>query len=171
MACSFWVGISQELAQIGLLPVPVLCHPTDCLSCDRPVKKRNTHMSLYEFRKINVPDLKGDGECEQLDSSLIDLDSKIRNCSVISDLTNFKALFKVLIALKKRGIVDDYLCVCDAKLEDLVIYCLSRLDGADRFFKVHIERPEFQRFEESRLRGEGLYSVLLSTNMRLRKAQ
>lgn len=43
-------------------------------------------------------------------------------------LTYLEAIFKVLILLQERSVVDDNLCVSNPQLKDLVINCLCRLD-------------------------------------------
>jgi hypothetical protein len=56
----------------------------------------------------------------------------------------FEALLVVLVLFQEYGIIDDDLCVCDAKLEDLVIHRFCGLDGPYRLFEVDIKGPQLE---------------------------
>lgn len=67
-----------------------------------------------------------------------------------------EALLEILVLLQESRVVDDDLCIRYPKFQDLVIYRFSCLYSADGLFKIHIERPQLQRLEESCLCREGL---------------
>jgi hypothetical protein len=72
---------------------------------------------------------------------------------------NFSCLetvLKIIVFLQKGGVIDDDLCVCDPQFQNFIVYNFRSLDRSYGLFKVDIERPEFERFEQASLRGERL---------------
>ena len=79
-------------------------------------------ISFDEFGEVDVPDFKGDGEVEQLNTPFV----------------NLEGFFEVLVLLEETCKIDDGLGVCDFELHDLVIDCLGRLNRADRFLEIGV---------------------------------
>lgn len=118
-------------------------------------KEKMTNIALNEFGEVDVPDLESDGEGEELDASLVDLEG----------------LLEILVLLQEGRVVDDDLrsshasarrrdatgegttdlSIGDAELEDAVVDVLGRLHRADRLLEIDVEGPELDRLEQSLL--------------------
>lgn len=76
------------------------------------LEARDTYITLYKLRQVNIPDLERNGISEQFDATLV----------------NFEAFLKILVFLEESSIVNDDLSIRDSQLENLVVNCLRRLN-------------------------------------------
>ena len=84
---------------------------------------RRTYISLHKFGEVNVPNLKGNGESEELHASLVHLE----------------AVLEIFVLFEEGGIVDNDLGVGNTEFQDLVVDSLCRLDSANRLFQVNVK--------------------------------
>lgn len=105
-------------------------------------REGRTYVSLDELGEVAVPDLKGDGVREQVDSTLVDLhplNTLANSKKTKHDGTHLEALLPVLVLFQEVGKVDDGLGVGNLEFKDLVVHGLGLLDGPDRFLEVDVE--------------------------------
>lgn len=58
-----------------------------------------------------------------------------------------ETILEVVVLLQESSVVDNNLCIRNAKLQYFIINSLGGIDGPNRFLQVDIEGPKFDRFE------------------------
>lgn len=103
-----------------------------------------TDVSPDKFGEIDVPYLEGNRKREQLNAPLI----------------YFETFFEVFTFFKECGVIDNDLGIRDAELQDFVIHGFCRLDSSEGLLEVNIERPKFERLEQSCLHRQRLQNTV-----------
>ena len=57
-----------------------------------------------------------------------------------------------MVLLQESSVVDNNLCIRDAKLQYFIINDLGGIDCPDRLLQIDIERPKLDRLEQTGLR-------------------
>jgi len=63
------------------------------------------------------------------------------------DAKYLETILEVVVLLQESSIIDNNLCIRDAKLQYFIIDSLGRIDCPDRLLQVDIEGPKLDRFE------------------------
>jgi hypothetical protein len=63
------------------------------------------------------------------------------------DAKYLETILEVVVLLQESSVVDNDLCIRDAKLQYFIINSLGGIDCSNRLLQVNIEGPKLDRFE------------------------